>query len=162
MKLASIGLQVHNTDADAIELVEMPHISTNEMLNKPMCAFWTSTFTGRHGRIVHSAWNDWAYHNGLLKRKSFLLVPKSDVHVLEIDSYEDYADAKKLRDANDGSIDFGWYAEQGFDGIHVTERAISECRVLPFGEASMNLRLSLWDVESTCWFHLRWIDVVLY
>lgn len=154
MTKANIGLQVHNTDGASIRPVEAPVVSTNQTLNKPTFAFWTSTFTGRHGRIVHSAWNDWAFHNGMLKRHNFLLVPKNRLQVLEIASYEDYANVRK---DEAGCIDFGWYAENGYDGVHVTDRAVSESRFIQSYGNTYSLGLSLWDVESFCWFHTRWV-----
>ena len=135
----------------------MPSISTNRVINKPVSAFWTSTFLGKEKHRELSDWNIWASESGMLKRNDFFLTPKDGIRVLEIDSYPDYLDAKKLGASKNDAIDFGWYAQNGFDGIHVTERAIMECRCAEFEQSTSSIMLSLWDAESTCWFHLHWI-----
>lgn len=136
----------------------MPSISTNRVINKPVSAFWTSTFLGKKNHQNLSDWNLWASENGMLKKNDVFLMPKKDIHILEINSYYDYLNVQKLGKSKNAPIDFGWYARNGFDGVHVTQRAIIECRYAVFEHSSSSIMLSLWDAESTCWFHLRWIE----
>lgn len=58
------------------------------------------------------------------------------------------------------AIDFAYYAQNGLDGIHVTQNGLDACSIWAFGFDNTPAMgtLSCWDIESTCWFNMDWVE----
>lgn len=145
--------QLHVTNPNTLELIDVVVPVENRMFVKPLGGFWTSTYDGGT-----SAWVDWCESEdfGDVERCNwFVLKPKSEARIYEIDAVEDlkylavnYPDAQMPAHFNTAltALDFQRIAQE-YDAIHLTERGQWATRF-------SNPGLYGWDCESTLWF--RW------
>lgn len=120
--------------------------------NKPNSAIWTSSLIGK----TDSAWTRWC--SGEMPEwiedvRKYVLIPRQNLHVLEISCEEDLAGLPKTEPARTIGIgpmvlDFQKIHSLGFSGIHLTEDGAS---TLHFGSVEYGLDFNAWDVESTVW-----------
>lgn len=163
----TISRQLHNTNAE--EIVQMPASVPvpNVISTKPYKAFWTSTYKGKVNGKPMSDWTQWAGENQMLKQNNFILTPKSKVKLLEINTADEFDRVKKVQKdfgiMQRYVIDFAWYYNHGFDGIHVTWNAIAETRWNDHNKMGLDYcsdTLTFWDTECTCWFNLDWVKKI--
>lgn len=171
--LTQIEPQLHNsqtpflTEKDAV----LPMIA-DPVTNKPAGSLWTSAAVKTDNGKYTSSWIDWCREEQFrIHPYNFLIIPKKEVKLFVIDSYEDLKQmhlkeselSKEMPSTRRAMpwqiIDFDWYASHGFDGIHATQAAVWDCGFFDFKEHKARpVHLSTWDVESTCWFSTRWIE----
>lgn len=128
---------------------------------KPCGGLWTSTFYPDMG----SDWVQWCVGNSIRPGlwQNYLVYPKQDARILQIDSYEDleslmgqyeYSPMKEKFDTGfelPGILRGLNYEEiaKKYDAIHLTTRGERTTHLsFPFSMYS-------WDCESTLWF--RWV-----
>ena len=178
----TIPKQLWNTDHPAIRKDWLGPFTPNYINNKPEGAIWTSSAHRQPSGGYTSAWHDWCNENEW-PRKDFnvLLIPKKTLTVYEIDNQEDFlalraTSQKPFRELTPHcasekgvaylasfqyhAIDFAYYAQNGLDGIHVTQNGLDACSIWAFGFDNTPAMgtLSCWDIESTCWFNMDWVE----
>jgi hypothetical protein len=123
---------------------------------KPTGGLWSSTL--ENGK---SDWVEWCENERFFttdSRDGWLLIPKVNIKLFEVNSYRDlenlYKNYSVIKNDNYRIIDFEKMSND-FDGIHLTHKGRTETR------CSRPYHLNAWDVESTNWF--RWcFDEVKY
>ncbi len=146
---------------------KMKPIKNNNFI-KPLGGLWTSTYNSIFG-------SDWVQYSlktgGILVPETdywngYLLIPKSDIKLYEVNSYEDlewlvnkYKIKVKLKNYSlyapriDETIDFE-KMQSHWDGIHLTKQGVIETK------KSYPYNLDGWDVESTIWFRWMFANVI--
>lgn len=145
--------QIFCTEAPEV-IIRSLRISNEPVLNKPQGAFWTST--QYYDAPYVSAWEEWCRRNDFHCGKNhFLIHPKKDLKVLEPTKVSDLRTIEPDLPLPYPIIDFEYYASQGYDGFHLSEKA------LYMMEADRCMRpFHAWDCESTAWFNMNWIDSI--
>jgi hypothetical protein len=149
------------------------------VVNKPNMALWTSTLISKKS----SAWDKWCKDNWYPRCKGkpekYILRPKDNLKIVEIDNDDDfkdlptislldylYKDSDKAFDEKDSilnfsrMIDFEKLANDGHDGIHLTERGATIYHT-NYNSDEYTMNFNSWDAESTVWFNANWIDSIV-
>ena len=149
--LSEIPEQIFCTD-NTFAPRDMGNFITDPVINKPHSGFWTSSKYNDAPFI--SAWAEWCANNDFpCGRNHFLLKPKKNIKVFEPEKIEDLRTHPPALPMLFPYIDFAWYAQMGYDGFHVSEKALS----LTIGAQRI---FYAWNCESTFWFNYTWIDCV--
>lgn len=178
----TIPKQLWNTDHPAIRQDWLGPFTPNYISNKPEGALWTSSAHRKMDGGYTSDWHNWCNENKWPKKDfDVLLIPKKTLTVYEIDSQEDFLALRATSQKPFGelksecasergvaylasfqyhAIDFAYYAQTGLDGIHVTQNGLDACSIWAFGFDNTPAmgNLSCWDIESTCWFNMDWVE----
>lgn len=151
--LTNMPGQVFCTDRDDLLIGEKPIIGNQPVINKPTTGLWTSSVYSDSQYV--SAWQEWCSGSDFpCGKHHFLIHPKQNIKVFEPTKFSDLRLAEnKMPAPLPPTIDFAWYAEQGYDGFHISTSGlwIHKGLFYPF---------QTWDCESTCWFNYDWIDTV--
>ena len=132
-------------------------ISNRKCFPKPFGGLWTSTYDPQ--RI--SAWVDWCKNNfresAAPDFKRWMLTVKDEANIFHLDSITDFNVLRKdgfifVNPLKAAQIDYELLSTK-YDGIHITERALQTDWTSY--DCGGHFSLSVWDVESTCWF--RWV-----
>ena len=97
---------------------------TSTFINKPISAMWTST--AEFDRInVNSSWLDWCKYNMPQWRKGhkYVFIPKDNLKVYTINSWEDYFSDKLIkykRGERKDRINYKAMRKKGYHAIHFT------------------------------------------
>ena len=134
----------------------------NEVFYKPRGGFWTSTYTP-HRKYV-SAWVEWCSSEqpDWLKGKYYILYPKKDIKVFQINNYDDLKflfEKYPLKEHENLPLmpRFSRFVDwikvsKDFDAVHMTEKG----EIIARGNCTYFLQegysLYGWDCESTLWF----------
>jgi hypothetical protein len=166
-----LGIQVHISHAAALaeQVAAVENDDDMPTRKKPKYGLWTSSW-----RQVSqdSGWIEWCRGSDFTEVEKgywFLLTPREDVKLYEINTYADLERLvreygyetrmyQKLREAmphdvsNYLALDFERLARE-YDGVHLTERGNARLHL------SYPLDLNSWDSESTLWFRWRFTEV---
>ena len=122
--------------------------------NKPRSAVWTSSLLLEE-EGAESAWTQWCSFEmpqWLAGVRKYIIKPKDDVKILEINGEEDLDGVPLVRSPFAGIspniLDFSRIVELGFSAIHLTEEG---ARVLHWGSTKFMVNFNPWDVESSVW-----------
>ena len=142
--------QIFCTDNETFEFRQIKDIITWVVPNKPNTGLWTSSALTDSPFL--SPWQEWCanndYHCGV---HHFSLIPKTNLKVFEPDSLSDLRTIEPELPILPPSIDFAWYAREGYNGFHVSDRILN----LPSDDIHP---FHGWDCESTVWFNYDWIS----
>ena len=147
--LTEMPPQIFCTDNETFEFRQIHDIVTWVVPNKPSAGLWTSSAFMDSPYL--SPWQEWCanndYHCGI---HHFTLIPKTNLKVFEPNSLSELRTIEPELPILPPSIDFAWYAREGYDGFHVTDRMLNMPAddIHPFHG---------WDCESTVWFNYDWI-----
>ena len=127
---------------------------------KPASALWTSSAFKEGSKVISEWYNflryDWYDEETAVSMRKFLLYPKENARVFEVNGRED-ADRLPWKDVvwEDVGffrvIDFEALAKE-YDGLHLTEEGNCRLHMSEFNP---------WDVESTVWFNVDWIERIV-
>lgn len=144
--------QIFCTDNETFEFRQIKDIITWVVPNKPNTGLWTSSALTDSPFL--SPWQEWCanndYHCGVYH---FSLIPKTNLKVFEPDSLSDLRTIEPELPILPPSIDFAWYAREGYNGFHVSDRILN----LPSDDIHP---FHGWDCESTVWFNYDWISSI--
>lgn len=144
--------QIFCTDNETFEFRQIKDIITWVVPNKPNTGLWTSSALTDSPFL--SPWQEWCanndYHCGV---HHFSLIPKTNLKVFEPDSLSDLRTIEPELPILPPSIDFAWYAREGYNGFHVSDRILN----LPSDDIHP---FHGWDCESTVWFNYDWISSI--
>lgn len=147
--LTEMPPQIFCTDNETFEFRQIKDIITWVVPNKPNTGLWTSSALTDSPFL--SPWQEWCanndYHCGV---HHFTLIPKTNLKVFEPDSLSELRTIEPELPILPPSIDFAWYAREGYDGFHVSDRILN----LPSDDIHP---FHGWDCESTVWFNYDWI-----
>ena len=97
----------------------------------------------------------------------YLISPKDTAKVYEIKNINDYLCLPKhiIPLGNQSTVevlDFQAINDRGFDGIHLTNLALQDTSLMDMDieKDNDNGRLTFWDIESTVWFNIQWIEKI--
>ena len=144
--------QIFCTDNETFEFRQIKDIITWVVPNKPNTGLWTSSALTDSPFL--SPWQEWCanndYHCGV---HHFSLIPKTNLKVFDPDSLSELRTIEPELPILPPSIDFAWYAREGYDGFHVSDRILNlpSDAIHPFHG---------WDCESTVWFNYDWISSI--
>lgn len=123
---------------------------------KPASALWTSSAFKEGSKVISEWYNflryDWYDEETAVSMRKFLLYPKKNARVFEVNGRED-ADRLPWKDEGffSRAIDFE-ALEKEYDGLHLTEEGNCRLHMSEFNP---------WDVESTVWFNVDWIERII-
>lgn len=149
-----LPVQYHNTEYPSLYTRPCAIIQSGGM--KPIGAFWTSTYNNSS-----SAWLDWCEYEApnFIKPYNFLLTVNPSAKVYIIDTLEDleqlismYPYQNYLNSVLGNFVDWAAMANDGWDGVHVTDAGQWATRLTKPG-------LYGWDCESTAWFNWVFTNV---
>ncbi|HEU0165966.1 MAG TPA: hypothetical protein VFQ54_13045 [Thermomicrobiales bacterium] len=131
-------------------------------LQKPDGGIWTAPLWMRGGR-TSSPWIEWcrAQRFRLAEpRDVWKIVPSPESRLIVVDGAASFATVIANYRHRDSTsflpfLDFESMREDGYAGLHVTERGYLECRHPIHG-----IDLFHWAVSSTIWFDWTFVDVV--
>lgn len=130
---------------------------TSHFNGKPKKALWTSTYLNPE---EISDWYLWCKEEEFeLRDCLYLIKPKENIKVLELNSIEDLVKLPTVRLFNQVILDFNLIAKRGYYGIHLTRYGLSNIRGLSINYPnSVISSFWSWDCESTVWFNTDWIE----
>lgn len=157
MDLTTMPPQLFCTDEAEVLIFPKGIIGTFPIQNKPTNALWTSNYTP--DEEYPSEWVRWCekteFHCG---KNKFLLIPKDTIKVFQplvtLDLQPDLT-PREFPVPCHPVVDFGWYADKGYDGFRVDMADIYNLR----GQYNIDVLspFRFWDCESTAWFNYDWI-----
>lgn len=130
---------------------------TTTCVNKPTKAMWTST-AEFVDKSACSAWLDWCKYNmtGWQKGYKYLFVPKDEMKVYTINTWEDYQ-SDELVKMDDKKIDYIAMREKGYHAIHFTQEGAWLGHSFTGSFEQMMLLNSI-DCESTVYLVNDWYE----
>lgn len=134
-------------------------VGNRRIINKPSGCFWTSSYLDMYNKIPNSDWTYWVKMEEFDEyNKFFLITPKNNLRIYEIDSIEDIMLAPLIYDEFKfrKSINYKLLSKH-FDGVHLT---LHGSVVLHSYYSKTYNNMNAWDVESTSWFNMDWIKKV--
>ena len=147
---------IHDKDFD---LKKCQFDLTPHFNGKPKKALWTSTYIDKESI---SSWYLWCCMEDFeLKDCLYLIEPKSNIKVVELNDVEDLLDLPTVRVFNQVTLDFERIAKRGYFGIHLTKEGFWSIKDLSIYH--LNSVVSSfwgWDCESTVWFNTDWINEI--
>lgn len=128
---------------------------------KPKKALWTSAYLNLE---EISDWYLWCRAEEFeLRGCLYLIEPKENIKLLELNSIEDLVELPTVRLFNQVILDFNLIAKRGYSGIHLTGGLLFDIRRNMIRRPSILVdsvaeSLYSWDCESTVWFNTDWIN----